>query len=890
VSALNIDWRGWLRSSLHATTFLGLALIALSWGGVEFYLGNERTRAEAAAIQNTANLARLFGEHVARLIRANDRILRQIQMSSVNGTLAVDFARWSADLGDSDEFIVQLSIADANGMITTSSLGPLMKSVSIADRDHFRVHADSTESGLFIGPPIMSRLSGQWSIQLSRALRTPHGAFAGVVVASIGAERLARFFDVVDLGPGGAVNLVGRDGIVRASAGMRVLNVGTSMKDSLMLKHAAESDEGWFVTTGTIDGVKRIMSYRVLDGYSLVLGVGAAEAQVFGEYWRRRDSSRGVLVGLTIMILIVIVASMRHRRRLELARLQLRDSEERARNRSEELALTLENINQGIIMVDAQHELAQINRQAVKLLGLPEEFLTRRPKFQEVVSFQAASGEFGSDLGTLPPALRKSIRGGGDFVGDAVYERTRPDGSVLEIHSIPLPQGGFVRTFTDITDRKRSADKIAHMAMHDPLTGLANRSLLRSSMESALARQRRQGETFALLLIDLDRFKAVNDTRGHGAGDELLKMVAQRLRGCVREIDTVARLGGDEFAILQSATESREKVETLARRLVELLSAPYPIDGTPASIGASIGIARSHDTPDIEQLFHNADIALYRVKSEGRNDFRLFEPEMNAAMRERRQLEADLRLARERGELEIHYQPIVALATGRIVEVEALLRWNHPTRGRLSPADFIPVAEEIGQMAAIDAWVIETACAEAMRWPAAPMLALNLSPAKFKRRTLIDAVRRALASSGLAASRLEFEISERMLLRDDQDNLATLQALRDLGVRIALDDFGVGHSSLSDLRAFRFDKIKIDQSFVRDIAQRADCAAIVASIASLGRSLGADTTAEGVETAAQAELVRAAGCTQAQGYLYSRPLSAAGIAALLAENEGRAVA
>ena len=320
------------------------------------------------------------------------------------------------------------------------------------------------------------------------------------------------------------------------------------------------------------------------------------------------------------------------------------------------------------------------------------------------------------------------------------------------------------------------------------------------------------------------------------------------------------------------------------------LAAPYAIDGTPAVIGASIGIARSHDCPDLQQLFHNADLALYRVKAEGRNGFRLFEAEMDAAEQARRRLEAELRKARDRGEFEIHYQPIVGMASGSIVSVEALLRWNHPARGRLSPAEFMPVAEEIGLMATIDAWVLETACAEAMRWPGAPRIAINLSPAKFKRRNLVDVVRRALSEARLPPQRLELEISERILLRGDDGNVAALQALRDLGVarRARRLRHRLSRRSATCARSAST-RSRSTSSFVAEMESRADCTAIVAAIAGLGRSIGADTTAEGIETQAQADLARAAGCTEAQGYLFSRPVSAGAIAALLRDAEGGAL-
>jgi diguanylate cyclase (GGDEF)-like protein len=592
----------------------------------------------------------------------------------------------------------------------------------------------------------------------------------------------------------------------------------------------------------------------------------------------------------SILILVALVLAARHHRRLLETRRALDASNARLREKSAKLELTLDHMNQGIMVVDAGEDVVLINRQMVRLLGLPADLLGRQPKFSEVVAYQRASGEFSDGDATVDPQVRRNIENNDISPELAVYERVRPNGVALEVRTVPLPDGALLRTFTDITERKRSADKIAHLAHHDPLTGLANRVLLHDHLESALARLRRNHESFALLLIDLDRFKAVNDMLGHAAGDLLLQDVAERLRGCVREVDTIARLGGDEFAILQTGAAGREQVEALARRLVDVVSAPYSINATPAVIGASIGIAHSHDCQDIGQLFHNADLALYRVKAEGRNGFRLFEPEMDDAARERRQLEAELRAACDSNEFEIHYQPIIDLATGAIVSVEALLRWNHPQRGRLAPVAFMPVAEEIGLMPAIDAWVIETACAEATRWPDDVTIAINLSPPKFKRRGFADVVRNVLAATGLPPARLELEISERILLRGEEGSLAALQALRDLGVALALDDFGTGHSSLSDLRAFRFDKIKIDKSFVSEMETRDDCAAIVGAIAGLGRGIGAATTAEGVETAAQAELVRAAGCTQAQGYLYSYPLSAGSVRAFLRDAKGRKVA
>jgi diguanylate cyclase (GGDEF)-like protein len=874
------SWRDGLRASGHTAIILGFALIALFWGAVEFDLWRERTRAESAAQSTTSNLARVFESQIFGAVRTGDRMMRALQRAATQQTLAAEFQHWAAHVNEFGSMVVQLSMTDATGNLIASSTGSLAAPVNIADREHFVAHRDGGDQ-LFISKPVLGRASGKWSVQLSRGYRDHLGEFAGVLVVSLSAEKLSAFYESIDLGPDGAVLLVGFDGIVRASAGFKIDAVGTLNPETQLLRRARVAPEGQFTTRGSLDGVARISSYRTLNGYPLVISVGQAEHYVFGDYWRNRYVYRAVATALTMLILLGIVIGVRHRRRLAQAQRELHASETRAREKSKELELTLDHMNQGIMVVDTDRTVSLINRQVIKLLGLPEDLLGRRPKFDEVLAYQRASGEFNDDRAVVDPNVRSFIERGGISPELGLYERVRPNGTVLEVRSIELPNGGFLRTFTDITERRRSADKIAHMAHHDPLTGLANRVLLRDRVENALARQRRHGESFALMLIDLDRFKEVNDTLGHATGDQLLRHVAQRLRSCVREIDTVARLGGDEFAILQVSTENRGSAEALAHRIIEVVSAPYALGETQAAIGASIGIARSHDAPEAEQLFHNADLALYRVKAEGRNHFRLFEPEMDAAAQARRQLEEELRRARDRGEFEIHYQPIVDLDAGRVVSVEALLRWNHPARGRLSPAEFMPVAEEIGLMPAIDAWVLETACAEAARWPASPRVSINLSPARFKRRNLVDVVRRALAAAKIPPSRLELEISEHILLQDADHNLAALQALRDLGVRIALDDFGTGFSSLSDLRAFRFDNIKIDRSFVAEMARRHDCAAIVAAIAGLGRNLGADTTAEGVETAEQAALVRAAGCSLAQGYLYARPVSAAAIGALL---------
>jgi diguanylate cyclase (GGDEF)-like protein len=393
---------------------------------------------------------------------------------------------------------------------------------------------------------------------------------------------------------------------------------------------------------------------------------------------------------------------------------------------------------------------------------------------------------------------------------------------------------------------------------------------------------RRYREKLAVICVDLDQFKNVNDTLGHPTGDKLLKVVSSRLRACLRDSDVVARFGGDEFAVLQLGLTGAQEASALADRIVKLISEPYDIEGQNIVIGASAGIALAPgdgETPD--QLLKNADTALYRAKEDGRRIFRFFEPGMDARLRARRTLELDLRKALLAGEFELYYQPLVTLATGFISGFEALLRWHHPLRGMVAPGEFIPVAEEIGLIVPLGEWVLRQACADAAAWPDDLKVAVNLSPVQFKNVNLTEVVSAALASAGLPAARLELEVTESILLEKSTLNLATLHKLRALGVSISMDDFGTGYSSLSYLRAFPFDKIKIDRSFVSHLDEGRESLTIVQAIAQLGLSLCIPTTAEGVETEMQLEWLRQAGCTEMQGYLFSRPIPASEIAELL---------
>jgi diguanylate cyclase (GGDEF)-like protein len=536
-------------------------------------------------------------------------------------------------------------------------------------------------------------------------------------------------------------------------------------------------------------------------------------------------------------------------------------------------------MSQGLIMFDADERIVVCNDRFIEMYGLSRDVAKPGCTLIELLRHRVQAGHLTRD----PEEYREELiamQGGGrltNWILETGYGRE------ISVATETMANGGWITTHEDITERRAAQAKIAHMAMHDALTNLPNRLFFREQLENRLATLDRH-QTLAVLCFDLDRFKSVNDTLGHPLGDKLLRQVAERIRSCLREGDAVARLGGDEFAVIQGNVGAPTETTALAARLTELISAPFDLDGHQVVIGVSIGIAVAPtDAADPDQLLKNADMALYRAKADGRGTYRFFEPAMDARMQARRALELDLGKALGNGEFELHYQPIINLEREEICGVEALLRWHHPERGLVAPVDFIPLAEETGQIVPIGDWILHQACRQAAAWPSHIRVAVNISPVQFKRGHLSEAVVNALTRSGLAANRLELEITESVLLVESEATLATLHRLRNIGVRISMDDFGTGYSSLSYLRSFPFDKIKIDQSFVHDLAANADSMAIIRAVTGLGTSLGMATTGEGVETREELDYLKREGCTEAQGYFFSKPKPAREIEAMLAK-------
>jgi diguanylate cyclase (GGDEF)-like protein len=501
--------------------------------------------------------------------------------------------------------------------------------------------------------------------------------------------------------------------------------------------------------------------------------------------------------------------------------------------------------------------------------------------FREIIAHRKATGSFAGDEEEYCARILRDVGLRNSIIIDTF------DGRSIQIMNEPLADGGWVATHEDITERRRSEECITHLAHYDMLTDLPNRALFHERLKTELA-QIAPGEQLAVLYIDIDEFKSVNDTLGHLIGDELLKSVAVSLKQCIPPTDFVARLGGDEFAIVQTAVKSPADVSGLVTRIFDAIREPFACLGHQLTTDASIGIALApQHGEDLDQILKNADLAMYAAKSAGRRTYRFFEPEMDARVRARHTLEMELRQAMTDGGLEVYYQPCVSLQTNEITVCEALLRWRHSERGMISPAEFIPIAEETGLINQLGEWVLTTACAEAATWPDDIKIAVNVSPVQFRSGTLALKVVAALAASGLAANRLELEITEAVLIRDDEAALAILHQLRAIGVRIALDDFGTGYSSLSYLHRFPFDKIKIDRSFINNIAEPGGSSSIVQAVVNIAAARHMTTTAEGIETQQQQQLLRGLGCSEMQGYLFSPAKPAAELARLFFSHSER---
>jgi diguanylate cyclase (GGDEF)-like protein/PAS domain S-box-containing protein len=997
----------WVRALKQTTTYLGIFMIFAIWSGIFLLANEERERAKNEGQRQGSNLTRLLEEYISRVIKETDSQLLLLRKLYEQDPAHFNFASLTGSGRILSDLAVHFSITGTDGIIKLSSLGPIQSKIDISDIEAFKVHVSSPADELYIAKPSVGLLSGKSSIQLTRRIAAPDGSFVGVIGASLDVLLLEKFYNSIDIGRAGVITLVGFDGIIRARSGRDSTAsgfIGESVADTKMFALSRQSPAGsyWNLLPSThrFEGINRLISYRVVEDLPLVAVVALAESDIFQQATSTTHKYHQAGFLLTAIVLIAMAFGLKRQLQLSSAAAALQQTNTRLGEQTFKLDMTLNNMSQGLLALDAAKRIIILNRRYIEMYGLSPDVAKPGCTLYELISHRKETGSFVGDVEQYCAGIDTAIAKGATT--SHVFET--PDGRSIRIVNQPMARGGWIAmhediseqrrlelerdrsqkflntilehapipifakdarerryvlinraceelwgtsrvemmgktshdvfpkeeaeliaarddellqssqpsfderqiltpgngirsivskrirvsdddgkslylvgVIEDVTERKRAEEKIVHLARHDALTGIANRTVLREKLEEASERLREHREAFTVLMLDLDAFKYINDTAGHTAGDQLLKELAHRLQSSLDETETLARLGGDEFAIIQAAeTNQRERAIALALKVLDVVGRPFDLDGHNVTVGASIGIALAPENgTEPGELLKKADLALYRVKSEGRNSFSFFDEEMSKDAAARHRLLNDLRAALSRNEFDLYYQPVVDAKTARPCGTEALVRWRHPVEGLVSPDRFIWLAEEAGLMGTLGEWILERACADAASWPENIKVAVNLSAAQFQTGKLFDVILCALVESGLAPERLELEITESILLQNKEGYGVMIQQLKNIGVSIVLDDFGTGYSSLSYLTRFPFDKIKIDKSFTQGISDRADCAAVVASVLTLARGLDIAVTAEGVETNEQFELLRAAGVNQLQGYLFGRPVPVA---------------
>ncbi len=850
----------------------GVFLIAAITIGTTIIAGNFRERALNSSERELENTVLLLARHFDQQLEDFEVIQKDLiaYMRSSGIASREDYKRrmsgqdihlmLKAKLG-ALSYVGGVNIFDADGVLINASASWPVPEVRVADRSYFKVFKSDPRSPDMLIEPVYSRITGLWTTVIARRMTGPTGEFLGAVGRGIEPANFEKFFASLALGEGAAISMYHRDGTLLARYPHVDAMIGQNFKAGPVHQQVlAKSDHGTVRIISPIDGQDRLASARTLRNFPISVVATTTIASALAD-WREQIRFLIAVAGLSVLaistLLFLVVRRLSQQHQLEKQRLDT----------------AINNMTQGLLMFDSSHRLVVANQRYVEMFGVSTEVVKPGCTLQDLLNHRKEIGSFKGDVDAYCATLFGKMAQGEIF--QTILETA--DGGSIQVSYRPLPRGGWVTTLEDITERRRVEDRITHLAHYDALTDLPNRALFHEQLKRELARIA-PGEQLAVLYIDIDEFKSVNDTLGHLIGDELLKSVAVSLGRCVRDTDFVARLGGDEFAIVQTGIRTADDVTGLVTRVLDTIREPYECLGHQVTTDASIGIALApQHGADLDQILKNADLAMYAAKSAGRRTYRFFEPEMDARARARHILEMDLRQAISDGAFEVHYQPCISLQDNKITSCEALLRWRHSERGMIPPAEFIPIAEETGLINQLGEWVLTTACAEATTWPDHIKLAVNVSPVQFKSGTLALKIVAALAASGLPASRLELEITEAVLIRDDEAALAILHQLRAIGVGIALDDFGTGYSSLSYLQRFPFDKIKIDRCFVNDIAEPDGSSCIVQAVVNIAAARQMTTTAEGVETQQQRELLRALGCAEMQGYLFSPAKPAAEI-------------
>ena len=848
---------------------------ALAIGATIWWLHSD---AIADAANNSNNLATVLAHQIDNSVQSIDLVLSEIRdREEVNGTQALNDFDGILRNEDTNRFLLErlprlqqasfFGLVNKDGILVNTTRQWPSPKIDLSDRAYFPYFKHNADKGVFISNSLLDRSKGLQVITFSKRINGPNNEFLGVIVAGVTLSYFQQIYQSIATLPDQSFLLLHRDGTII----VRYPDPKNRMYEKMPLAspwyNLVVQGGGQYRSPGYFDNTARLIAVQPLRDYPLVVNVGVTEAAVLAT-WRIQAMtlSFGALLVMLCVAFLLKAQSKQFRR--------LVTSEETLKSANATVDAALNNMSQGLAMFDSANRLVVCNRRYLEMYGLSPEIVRPGCTLRELLDHRVATGQFFPDD---PEQYIANIVAAA-ALGESFTKITDlRDGRIIAIVNHPTANGGWVATHEDITEQKRAEQRITYAALHDPLTGLPNRSLFSEQLEEALKRVRR-GEQLAVLYLDVDHLKRINDTLGHPIGDKLLKGVADRLRGCIRDIDLVARLSGDEFAIIQSSLDGPSDAAALAVRIREAIHTPFNLEDHQVTVDISVGISIAPaDASAFNELLKTADIALYEAKKTGRGTYCFYQAEMNERMQWRSNLDRDLQSALANGEFELFYQPVVNLEDNKVKSFEALLRWHHPTRGLVSPAEFIPLAEETGLIVPLGEWVLRAACAEAANWPDNINVAVNVSAIQVTSKNLINVIIGAIASAGLPANRLILEITESVFLKDTLTNLATLRRLHELGVQFAMDDFGTGYSSLGYLMSFPFSKIKIDRSFIAGLPDKDESRAIVRAVADLARNLKMQVIAEGVETTVQREQVKMLGCTEMQGYLFSPPRTAAEI-------------
>jgi diguanylate cyclase (GGDEF)-like protein/PAS domain S-box-containing protein len=853
--------------SVYSTLVVTVAILIVIWAITLERVRHERDNAIAAEVQRDSNLAESHKERATRSFEVLDQVLLFFRTEYLVHGLPKSMKDHLRSFQVNDKYIAIVSVIGPQGQLL-STTGDF-RVENYADRDYFKAHAENASDQLLISKPILGRLTGKWVVALTRRITLADGSFGGVVFLALDPTYFATDYANTDRGQGSAMALIGLDGITRARRNGDKISFGENVRASQLFKELPKAANGHYIGVAASDGHRRIVAYRSVEGYPMVTIVASSLEDVLAKSREREFVYLAGAAGTTLVVLVLVLSYFISTSRQTQYLAAVADSERRYR-------LLFENSLDAVISAKPDGRIASANAAACRMFGFDSEQL----------QIKYRSELFASDDSRLGKLLHQEESEG---AMQGSVSMLRSDGSRFEaeISANLYPDGSQLSSMIirDVSDRKVAEDQIKTLAFYDALTLLPNRRLLMDRLQlavAACARHRRKG---ALLFIDLDNFKILNDTLGHFRGDVLLQQVAKRLNTCIREGDTCARLGGDEFVVMledldEVQLEAAKQAEAVGEKILLTLSETYQLDSeTTYDITPSIGLTLFDAELDggIDEPLKRADLAMYQAKSAGRNTQRFFDPQIQAAIAGRAALEVSLRAALKNQEFLLHYQPQIQ-GENHVTGGEVLVRWRHPERGMVSPAEFIPLAEETGLILPLGQWVLETACIQLARWAGQTglsdlTLSVNVSERQFRQEQFVEHVIATLQRTGAPANRLKLELTEGLLVTNVEDIIGKMLALKQQGVGFSLDDFGTGYSSLSYLKRLPLDELKIDQGFVRDILVDPNDAAIAKMVILLADSLGLSVVAEGVETEAQRLFLQTQGCHDYQGYLFSRPVA-----------------